>query len=203
KLFVSAVVRAAESSVSLPAIESWLRAPVPTAAPVETPTCDSIDRFDGLPLTGVATALRRLASRSCSPESPYSTPFARSALLFALVTGFSVSFDCTKSIVELYWSMNACTFAWIPAVSGPGAPIVSDTGEEVTPFSVNETPASPSVTVFELEVLETPSIEYEASCALCDSAKPKSAAELPVTEMVLAAPVALLESTSLPFTTVA
>ena len=47
--FANAVAKAVASNVSFPAIASWFRAPLPTAAPVETPTSSSWSTVVGLP----------------------------------------------------------------------------------------------------------------------------------------------------------
>ena len=107
-----------------------------------------------------------------------------------------------KSMVELYWSMNACTLAWTAEVSGPGAPIDTLTSAAVVAFSVSVTPASASVTVFEVLVLATPSTVYSASsaaCALREAEVRRGGCR--VTEIVFAAPVVLPDSTSLELTT--
>ena len=56
-----------------------------------------------------------------------------------------------KSIVELYWSTNACTLVLIASVSAPGEPTTTETVPvPVVPRSVSETPGITSLTTLEV-----------------------------------------------------
>jgi hypothetical protein len=108
----------------------------------------------------------------------------------------------TRSIVELYASTNALTFAFMAVWSGPGAPTSIITGPVVVVrlLSVSSTPVRP-LTVFESDFsVAPPSIEYSAWRARrCLAGSVSSASWPPLAKS--GRPVFLPDSTSWPPTT--